>query len=78
MNGGKNIDNGISYGETSPKRFLKNRVCNSVYLEPVTDNEIIFIIESLNPRKSVGPYSIYTIPVSYIRLSKYAFQGCLP
>ena len=58
MNVGKNIDKHIPYCGTSPKRFLKNRVCNSVFFEPVTDNEVMSIIESMNPRKSVGPYSI--------------------
>ena len=46
---GKHIDNDIPYCGTSPKRFLKNCVCISLYLEPVTDSEIISIIESLNP-----------------------------
>ena len=58
VNVGENIDKHIPYCGTSPKCFLKNRVCNSVFLEPVTDYEIMSIIESMNPRKSVGPYSI--------------------
>ena len=74
MNVGKSIDNGIPYCGTSPKRFLKNRVCNSVYLEPVTDNEIISIIESSNPRKSVGPYSI---PVKLLKIIKVPISRLL-
>ena len=65
MNVGNNIDNHIPYCGTSPKRFLKNRFCNSVYLEQVTDNEIMSIIESMNPRKSVGPYGI---PVKLLKV----------
>ena len=65
VNVGKNIDNHIPYCGTSPKRLLKNRVCNSVYLEPVTDNEIMSIIESMNPRKLVDPYSI---PVKLLKI----------
>ena len=67
VNVGKNIDNDIPYCGTSPERFLKNRVCNLVYLEPVTDNEIMSIIESMNPRKSVGPYRI---PVKLLKIIK--------
>ena len=59
---------------TSPKRFLKNCVCNSVYHEPVTDNAIMSIIESMNPRKSVGPYSI---PVKLLKIIKVAISRLL-
>ena len=55
VNVGQNIGKHILYCGTSPKCYLKNCVCNSVYLEPVTDNEIMSIIESMNPRKLVGP-----------------------
>ena len=45
VNVGKNIDNRIPYCGTSPKRFLKNRICNSVYLEQVTHHhQCTFIV----------------------------------
>ena len=72
---GKNIDNDIPYCGTSPKHFLKNHVSNSVYLEPVTDNEITSIIESLN-LENLQVHIVYLL--SYLRLSKCPFQGCLP
>ena len=64
----------VPYCGTSPKRSLKNRFCNSVYLEPVTDNEIMSIIKLMNPRKSVSPYSV---PVKLLHIIKVPISRLL-
>ena len=38
--------------------YLRNRIPNSIFLAPVTEREIEIIIESLNQKKAIGPYSI--------------------
>ena len=38
--------------------YLPNRIPNSIVLAPVTEGEIEIIIESLNQKKAIGPYSI--------------------
>ena len=45
-------------GLKSPTDYLKNRNSNSLFLTPVTEQEIEIIIQALNPRKAIGPYSI--------------------
>ena len=42
----------------SPMDYLRNRIPNSIFLAPVTEREIEIIIESLNQKKAIGPYSI--------------------
>ena len=38
--------------------YLLNRIPNSIFLTPVTEREAEIIIESLNQKKAIGPYSI--------------------
>ena len=38
--------------------YLLNRIPNSIFLAPVTEREVEIIIESLNQKKAIGPYSI--------------------
>ena len=38
--------------------YLKNRNADSVFLSPITEQEIEFIIQSLNSQKAIGACSI--------------------
>ena len=58
VNVGSNIDKSIPRTKKSPTDYLKIRNSNSLFLTPVTEQEIEIIIQSLNPRKAIGPYSI--------------------
>ena len=40
--------------------FLKNKPDNSLFLEPVSENEVIDMIKNLNSSKASGPSSIPT------------------
>ena len=55
---GSNIDKSIPRTKKSPTDYLEIRNSNSLFLTPVTEQEIEIIIQSLNPRKAIGPYSI--------------------
>ena len=66
VNAGSNIDKSIPRTKKSPTDYLKNRNSNSLFLTPVTEQEIVIIIQSLNlSRKAIGPYSI---PVSILKI----------
>ena len=58
VNVGSNLDNTIPRTRKSPIDYLKNRNGSSMFLAPVTTQEIDVIIQSLNTKKSIGPYSI--------------------
>ena len=58
VNVASNIDRSIPRTRKSPTDYLKNRNADSMFLSPVTEQEIEFIIQSLNSQKSVGPCSI--------------------
>ena len=49
--------------------YLKSSNPNSMLLAPVKEQEIEIIIQSLNPKKAIGPYSIPTFLLQI--LSKY-------
>ena len=55
---GPNVNKSISRTKKSPLDFLKDRNPNSMFLAPVTPQEIEIITRSLNTKKSIGPYSI--------------------
>ena len=57
-NVGGNIDKSIPRTRKSPVDYLLNKIPNSVFLAPVTEGDIEIIIESLNQKKAIGPYSI--------------------
>ena len=58
VNVGSQIDKTIPRSKKSPTDYLKNRVPESIFLAPVTPEEIEIIIHSLNVKKAIGPYSI--------------------
>ena len=58
MNVGSNIDKSIPRARKAPLDYLKNSNTSSLFLVPVTPDEIEIIIESLNTKKSIGTYSI--------------------
>ena len=58
MNVCPNIDKSIPRARKAPLDYLKNSNPSSLFLAPVTPDEIEIIIKSLNTKKSIGPYSI--------------------
>ena len=58
VNVGCNIDKSIPRTKKSALDYLKKRNPNSLFLAPVTSQEIETIIQSFDKNKSVGPYSI--------------------
>ena len=72
VNVGSNIDKKIPRTKKSPLDYLKKRISNSLFLSPATLVEIEIIIQSLNVKKAIGPYSI---PVSLLKiLSRHTAQ----
>ena len=55
VNVGTKVDKSIPRTKTSPLSYLKNKNSDSLFLAPVTPNEIEIIINSLNKNKSTGP-----------------------
>ena len=58
VNVGSQIDKTIPRTKKSPIDYLENRIPESIFLAPVTPEEIEIIIHSLNVKKAIGPYSI--------------------
>ena len=52
------IDKTIPSTKKSPTDYLENRIPESIFLAPVTPEEIEIIINFLNVKKAIGPYSI--------------------
>ena len=50
-----NIDKLIPRTRKSPTDYLKNRNADSMFLSPVTQQEIEFIIQNLNSQKQLVP-----------------------
>ena len=72
VNVGPNVDKSVSRTKKSSLDFLKDRNPNSMFLAPVTPQEIETIIRLLNIKKSIGPYSI---PVFLLKiLSRHIAQ----
>ena len=69
VNAGSCIDKSIPRTKKSPMDYLKSSNPNSMLLAPVKEQEIEIIIQSLNPKKAIGPYSIPTFLLKI--LSKY-------
>ena len=59
MNAGSNLDKTIPRTRKSPIDYLKNMNGNSMFLAPVTTQETEVIIQSLNTKNSIEPYSIH-------------------
>ena len=70
VNVGSQIDKTIPRTKKSPTDYLENRIPESIFLAPVTPEEIEIIINSLNVKKAIGPYSI---PVFYSKSSVELF-----
>ena len=47
--------------------YLDIPSCSSFFLLPVTDSEIIEIINNLNPNKLTGPFSIPVVPLKILK-----------
>ena len=60
INVGSCIDRSIPRTKKSPMDYLKSSNPNSMPLASVKGREIEIIIQSLNPKKAIGPYSIPT------------------
>ena len=59
VNVGSQIDKTIPRTKKSPTDYLINRIPESLFLAPVTSAEIEIIINSLNIKKAIDPYSIF-------------------
>ena len=66
VNVGSNIDKEIPRTKKSPLDYLKKRMSNSLLLSPVTPQKTEIIIQSLNVRKAIGPYSIPVFPLKIL------------
>ena len=62
---GDGITKTIPSTPKSPLDYLSNRMCNSLFLTPVTLTEVNDLINILNPSKSVGPNSI---PIKLLKI----------
>ena len=69
VNVGSCIDKSIPRSKKSPMDYLKSSNPNSMLLAPVKEQEIEIIIQFINPKKAVHPYSIPTFLLKI--LSKY-------
>ena len=57
---GNSVEEKIPKTDVSFSTFLKNKPDNSLFLEPVSENEVIDMIKNLNSSKASGPSSIPT------------------
>jgi hypothetical protein len=64
---GNNLATSIPSVEATPMDFMSNQQLNSIFLNPITSEEIILEINKLNSSKAVGPLSI---PVNILKLTK--------
>ena len=63
INVGLNVDKSTPRTKKSPLSYLKGRNPESLFLAPVTSEEIKIIIKLLDKNKSTGPYSIPVFPL---------------
>ena len=61
------LESEIPSVSNSPMEYLNNPVCNSLYIFPVTCNEIETDLSRLKTGKSVGPFSI---PIDILKVLK--------
>ena len=57
---GSNLASKIQKGKYLFNKYLKQKVINSFFLNPVQENQIEKLINNLGLNKSSGPYSIPT------------------
>lgn len=72
---GSNLAIVIPVANTSIDEYMCNPLSNSFSLFPVNPSEIVDEINSLNPSKSVGPFSI---PTKLSKTIKILLSGPLP
>ena len=71
---GSDTANAIPTINTSFETFLSRQICNSFVIFPTSISEIETIISSLNPSKSIGPFSI---PTKLLKILKTFVSGPL-
>jgi hypothetical protein len=64
---GNNLATSIPSVEATPMDSMSNQQLNSIFLNPITSEEIILEINKLNSSKAVGPFSI---PINILKLTK--------
>ena len=67
VNVGLNTGKDIPPGNCSPASFLKGTYSESMFLSPVTPNEVEDFISQMDNNKSIGPFSI---PVPLLKILK--------
>ena len=65
VNVSPNIDKSIPRARKAPLDYLKNSNPSSLFLAPVTPDEIEIIIKSVNTKKSIGPC---IVPVFFLKI----------
>ena len=64
---GNNLATSMPSVEATPMDSMSNQQLNSIFLNPITSEEIILEINKLNSSKAVGPFSI---PINILKLTK--------
>ena len=61
------------------KQYLRNSITNSLFLSPITDNEIHDIINSLDTNKSndISPELLKALCDSFCPILTYLFNSCM-
>ena len=62
---GKTTEKGIPQGSHNPLFYLRGNYSGSIFLSPVTSNEIWAFIGKMDASKSSGPYSV---PVTILKI----------
>ena len=62
---GKTTEKGIPRGSQNPLFYLRGNYSGSIFLFPVTSNEIWAFIGKMDASKSSGPYSV---PVTILKI----------
>ena len=65
VNVGSNLESKIPKAKNPFDKYLKKRISNSFFINPVKDTEIEKLIKNLNQNKSLGPCSI---PVKILKI----------
>ena len=58
VNIGNTVENKIPKGRKNYRDFLKNSIQNTIFLSPVSDEEIFDMLRNINSKKSCGPNNI--------------------
>ena len=71
---GSNLASSIPSATQTAREFMSPPICDSLFLAPVTANEIEVEIAKLNASKAVGPFSI---PIDILKILKGELSGPL-